>query len=161
MTISCTRVQEKKKSEEMNTVENPEHAVIVHFNYGLANIDTLHKLEKKLERVIAENKVGEYDGHEIAIDLSDGILYMYGPDAEALFKTVKPTLAASSFMKGAKANLRFGPPEDGTREIEVLIDQPAHFPPTRPSGRAVPHVPRLPGRQVGLCHASRSYPAGR
>jgi hypothetical protein len=43
---------------------------------------------------------------------------MYGPNAEVLFKTVKQTLEATDFMSGAKAKLRFGPPEDGVKEIE-------------------------------------------
>jgi len=98
-----------------------EHAVIVHFNYAIEGLDSLYKLEDKLEEVILEKKVGEYDGHEIAMDYSDGYLYMYGPNAEYLFKVVKPILEASKFMKGAKATLRFGPPADGVKEIEVEI----------------------------------------
>jgi len=71
--------------------------------------------------VITKNNVGEYDGHEIAVDYSDGFLYMYGPNAESLFEIVKPVLAATDFMKGATAKLRFGPPEDGVKELEVEI----------------------------------------
>jgi hypothetical protein len=106
----------------MNTLTKPEHAVIVHFNYGMDELDPLHDLENKLEKVITENEVGEYDGHEIAIDYSDGFLYMYGYNAETLFKTVKLTLEATEFMRGAMAKLRFGPPEDGVLEIEVKIE---------------------------------------
>lgn len=99
----------------------PEQAVIIYFNYGIQGLDSLIKLGDELEDVIQENKVGEYDGHEIAMDNSDGSLYMYGPNAETLFKAVKPTLEACEFMKGAKAIIRFGPPEDGVKEIEVEI----------------------------------------
>ncbi|QHL89163.1 hypothetical protein GU926_17680 [Nibribacter ruber] len=99
----------------------PEHAVIVRFDYGIKGLDALHGLEKKLEKVIKEKNVGEYDGHEIAVDYSDGLLYMYGPNAESLFKAVEPTLATTDFMKGAKAKLRFGPPEDGVKEVEVVL----------------------------------------
>ena len=105
----------------MKTLTKPRHSVIVHFNYGMDELDPLHDLECKLEKVIMENEVGEYDGHEIAMDGSDGFLYMYGFNAETLFKTVKPTLEATEFMKGATAQLRFGPPEDGVMEIEVEI----------------------------------------
>ena len=66
------------------------------------------QLEEKLEKVIADNNAGEYDGHEIAVDYSDGILYMYGQNAENLFKVIKPTLDSCDFMKGATAKLRFG-----------------------------------------------------
>ncbi len=101
--------------------KEPEHAVLVYFDYKKENLKPLHELEDKLERVITENKVGEYDGHEISVDYNDGILYMYGPNAEILFKTVKPILEATNFMLGAKAKLRFGPPEDGVKEIEVQV----------------------------------------
>jgi len=106
----------------MDTLTKPRHAVIVYFNYGIDELDPLHNLEGKLEKVIMENEVGEYDGHEIAMDDSHGFLYMYGPNAEKLFKTVKPTLEATEFMKGATATLRFGPPKDGVMEIEVEIE---------------------------------------
>ena len=99
----------------------PEHAVIIRFNYGIEGLEELHKLEEKLENMIVANKVGEYDGHEIATDYSDGILYMYGPNAENLFKAIKSTLVETDFIKGATAILRFGPPADGVKEIEVEL----------------------------------------
>ncbi|MFA4852089.1 MAG: hypothetical protein WC868_08065 [Bacteroidales bacterium] len=101
--------------------EKPEHAVIVCFNYGLEEIEPLYQLEEELEKIIADNNVGEYDGHEIAMDNSDGTLYMYGPNAEKLFKAVKLTLEKTDFMRGATANLRFGPPAEDVNEIEVKI----------------------------------------
>ena len=59
-----------------------EQAVIVQFRYGSTDLSRLHALEDRLESVIKASGVGEYDGHEIAVDGSDGVLYMYGPDAE-------------------------------------------------------------------------------
>ena len=98
-----------------------EHAVIVRFKYGIQGLDALYKLEDKLEKIISDNKAGEYDGHEIAMDYSDGFLYMYGTNAEELFKIVKPILDQTDFMKGAIAKLRFGPPAVGAKEIDVEI----------------------------------------
>src|SRR5688572_27742953 len=69
-----------------------QHAVIVHFIYYKDSLDPLHELDRKLRKVIREQGVGLYDGHEIAIDDSDGFLYMYGPNAENLFRVVKPIL---------------------------------------------------------------------
>jgi hypothetical protein len=46
---------------------------------------------------------------------------MYGPDAELLFKTIHPVLKACPFMKGAKATLLFGPPEEGVKKMQVEI----------------------------------------
>ena len=88
---------------------------------GWIRLEQLHELEKKLEIVIKQNSVGEYDGHEIAVDYSDGSIYMYGPDAETLFNAIRPTLDNTSFMKGAQAILCFGPPDKNTRQIEITI----------------------------------------
>jgi hypothetical protein len=109
--------QDTQKGNE----KEPEHAVIVYFDYKKDNLEPLHKLEDELEKVIAKHNVGEYDGNEMAINLNDGILFMYGPNAELLYKAIKPTLLTRDFMKGAKAKLRFGPPEDGVTEIEVQV----------------------------------------
>ncbi len=101
--------------------KEPEHAIIIHFQYGKENLAPLHQLESRLESVLASKGIGEYDGHEIATDYSDGFLYLYGPNAEILFKGVKATLESTDFITGALAKLRFGPPGDGVREIEVRI----------------------------------------
>lgn len=98
-----------------------KHSVIIHFYYGIDELDPLHQLEMELTKLISEKGVGVYDGHEIAMDSSDGFLYMYGPNAETLFKAVLPVLERTEFMKGAIAKLRFGPPEDGVSEIEVKL----------------------------------------
>lgn len=108
----------KKKNEGHG---DTEHAVIIHFTYGIQGLDRLNQLEKELENIITGSNLGEYDGHEIAIDYSDGSLYMYGPNAETLFKGIQPTLNSFNFMKGASVKLRFGPPEDGVKEIDFTI----------------------------------------
>ena len=69
--------------------------------------------ERQLESAITAAQAGEYDGNEVAVDGSDGTLYMYGPDADKLFAAIRPALEACSFMKGALVRLRYGPPADG------------------------------------------------
>lgn len=110
-----------KNSESVNNHTEVEHAVIVQFDYGIEGMKELYNLRDKLESIIEENQLGEYDGHEMATDYSDGFLYMYGPNAETLFNGIKNTLEQTDFMKGAKAKLRFGPPEDGVKEITIEI----------------------------------------
>jgi hypothetical protein len=116
------RLFQQKKASEDKEPKN-EHAVIVHFIYYKNDLDPLHDLEKKLDKVIKEKGIGVYDGHEVAVDLSDGFLYMYGLNAEELFKTVKPILEQTDFTRGAMARLRFGGPGSGAREIEVEIEK--------------------------------------
>ncbi len=97
-----------------------EHAVIVNFKYGLANLNALRMVERDLERAIRRASVGEYDGDEIAVDLSHGSLWMYGPDADRLFAAIRPILMSVPFMKGAVVTLRYGGPDpDKTATITI------------------------------------------
>jgi len=98
-----------------------EHGVLVYFEYGTTDLSRLFALEEQLEQVIDAAGVGELDGNEIAADGNDGTLFMYGPDADALFGAIRPTLEAASFMNGARVLLRYGPPEDGVKETEVIL----------------------------------------
>jgi hypothetical protein len=99
-----------------------EHAVIVNFSYGgSTDLGPIFALEERLTSDIAAAGAGEYDGNEVATDGSDGTLYMYGPDADALFSAVRPALEACDFMRGAVVRLRYGQPTDGVKEREVLL----------------------------------------
>ena len=99
-----------------------EQALIVHFDYGLAELDTLFELEARLEEAISEAGVGDYDGNEVSVSGSDVFLYMYGPDADALLAVVRPILANATSVRNAVATLRYGPPADDTRQLEVPIE---------------------------------------
>lgn len=100
----------------------PEHEVIVHFSYGSTNLQHMYALEDLLRHAISEAAAGEYDGHEMAGDGSDGFFYMYGPDAEVLFRVISPVLAASSFMRGATVTLWFGPRKWRTPKRVIQLD---------------------------------------
>jgi hypothetical protein len=99
-----------------------EHAVIVYFKYGTSDLSRLYTLEDKLEQVIRASGVGEYDGHEVAVDGSDGTLYMYGPDADALIAVVLPVLKGSGYMNGARIVLRYGPPQADVKTKEMIVN---------------------------------------
>jgi hypothetical protein len=113
---SCNKSQPASPAATKN-----EQAVVVNFKYGLKSLDPLFELEKRLEAAIDAADVGKYDGSEIAVDLSDGSLYVYGPDADRLFAVVRPLLEPVPFMVGATATLRYGPREAGVRESKVTI----------------------------------------
>ncbi len=101
--------------------EAPQHAVVVHFQYGRTDLQPIFALEDRLQAAINAAGTGEFDGNDLAEDGSDGYLYMYGPDADALFGTIRPILEASDFMSGASVRLRYGPPEVGVKETEKRI----------------------------------------
>ena len=52
-------------------LEIEDHAVIAHFDHAADNLDALFDVEAQLEAAINEAGVGEFDGNEIAVDLSD------------------------------------------------------------------------------------------
>lgn len=99
-----------------------EQAVIVKFDYGQTDLSSLYELEDLLIATIETAGVGECDGHEVAIDGSDGSFYMYGSDADRLFEVVQPVLASATCIQKVVATIRYGPPEDGVRERIVRID---------------------------------------
>jgi hypothetical protein len=98
-----------------------EHAVIAYFDYAADTLDALYDVEEQLEAALNAAGVGEFDGNEIAVDLSAGSLYMYGPDADVLFRVVRPILAGAACLRNTRVTLRFGPPEEDVPErVEVL-----------------------------------------
>jgi hypothetical protein len=99
-----------------------QHAVIANFDYAADSLDDLFAVEEQLEAAINAAGVGELDGNEIAVDLSDGSLYMYGTDAEALFAVVRPILEGAECLRNTRVTLRFGPPEDSTPERVEMLD---------------------------------------
>jgi hypothetical protein len=72
------------------------------------NLDPLYDLEDKIIAALEGKSVGELDGHEIAIDGSDGSLFLYGPDADALYAAIERPLRASAVTQGGHATLRYG-----------------------------------------------------
>jgi hypothetical protein len=74
--------------------------------------------------LLKDNKVGRYGEHEINLDMSDGFLYMYGPNAEELFKVVKPVLEETGFASRACGT--FGlvdrVPGAGNRGPNLMVD---------------------------------------
>jgi hypothetical protein len=93
-----------------NAAKNGSSAqeVEVHFEYGSTNFQYVYALGDQIQLAILEAKVGEYDGHAIPADGSEGRYFIYGPDAEAIYQVIAPVLAASPLMNGATVILRYG-----------------------------------------------------
>ena len=99
-----------------------EQAVIIEFNYGIEEDEPFYELSDKIRVVVEQSGLGEYDGHEIAMNNSDGAFYLYGADAKKLYEAVKETIEKTSFMAGANIRLRFGPPGDGVKEVSFILN---------------------------------------
>jgi hypothetical protein len=102
----------------------PEQEVEVHFAYGSTNFQYVYALGDQIQRAIVDAKVGEYDGHAIPADGSEGRYFVYGPDAEAIYKVIAPVLAGSPLMNGATVTLHFGP--RGWRTPKRVINLPEY-----------------------------------
>lgn len=87
----------------------PEQEVEILFEYGSTNFQYVYALGDQIQLAVAEAKVGEYDGHALPADGSEGRYFVFGPDAEAIFKVIAPVLASSPVTSRAKVTLHYGP----------------------------------------------------
>jgi hypothetical protein len=116
-----TSIEEFLKNNPYDPDPVNTHSVVIWFKYGLKEDDSMYNLGDELAKIVEETKTGIYDGHEIAMDNSEGSYYLYGPNAETLFKAIKPLLDKTPWMRGATASLRFGPADKDSPEIEVEL----------------------------------------
>jgi hypothetical protein len=84
-------------------------------------LSRLFAAEDQLTEAIEKAGADELDGHEIAMDGSDGFLYIYGPSADRLFEVIEPVLKATDFMQGAEVQLRYGSADSNPEEMTVII----------------------------------------
>ena len=99
-----------------------EQAVIVRLSPPPRSASTepeedLWTLETLLTDVIERQGLGEYDGNEVGED--GATLFMYGSNAEDLFRGVEATLRASSLCQNARVQIRPGPPGTAHREVHL------------------------------------------
>jgi hypothetical protein len=90
-------------------------------------LDPLYALEDDILAALEGKSVGELDGHEIAIDGSDGCLFLFGPDANALYAAIERPLRVSEVTRGGHATLRYGSHgESNVMEKYIEIEPLAH-----------------------------------
>ena len=93
-----------------------EQALLVHLmlsqgEHGSADErERISALEGKVEQAINSASAGEFDGSEFGG--GECTLYMYGPDADALFDAVAPVLKLSPIAAGGYAIKRYGAAAD-------------------------------------------------
>lgn len=109
--LAANPIQGSAGSDEADT-RDLSQALLVNFKYGLETSDPFFAMDEALHRHFETLPDMLYDGHELAMDLSDGTLYFYGPDADALLQTVRPVLLSHKFMAGAECIRRYGEPDD-------------------------------------------------
>jgi hypothetical protein len=90
-----------------------EQAVLIYLEGE--DFDIMLMLSDKLTEAIENSGLGMFDGNEIGGN--ETVLFMYGPDAELLFKEIEPILREDEFCRGAKAIIRWGGPGSPQREV--------------------------------------------
>jgi hypothetical protein len=85
-------------------------AVIVRLNHGVGqrqvDQEAIAAVGAELSALLVNSSVGKYDGSECARNRC--ALYLYGPDAEALFELVRDILRRSPVTAQASVDLRLG-----------------------------------------------------
>lgn len=95
--------------------------VIISFG-AFKGLDDIHRVDALMFDTIPED-LGNYDGHEVSMDDTDGRLFAYGTNAEKLFKLMQPLLQQFDFLQKAFVYLRFNR-DDGTHsDIEFRLDE--------------------------------------
>ncbi len=97
-----------------------EQAALVHIDIRSLSEEEFERsdfdhLEDRIAEAVAA--IGEFDGH----GFGDGevVIYLYGPDAEALFRAVEPHLLSHPLGRGAMVLIRKGPPGAPEREVRI------------------------------------------
>ena len=90
-----------------------EQAVLIHF--ANEDLEGSTPLQLALDELLTDSEVGMFDGNEVGNGTL--VLYLYGPDAELLFRHIEPVLRADEFCRGAKAVIRWGGPNAPQRDV--------------------------------------------
>jgi hypothetical protein len=92
---------------------NPEQAVLIFLDGTSLPTDVYERydlatLEDELVAALERSGLGEFDGNEVGP--GETALYLYGPNAGALFAGIEPVLRASPLCQNARVVIRFGGP---------------------------------------------------
>ena len=79
--------------------------------------ESIQEFTEKLGETIENHGVGEFDGDEYGG--GECTLYMYGPDADQLFEVISPVVTSFPLARGGYVLKRYGPPNDGIKEVKV------------------------------------------
>jgi Family of unknown function (DUF695) len=101
-----------------------EHAVIAHIRLSESGFGTpaerqrLAEFEDRLEKSIKKARVGEFDGNEFGE--GECVWYMYGPDADALYRVVEAIIREAASQAGSFVVKRRGAADDPNAKEETI-----------------------------------------
>jgi hypothetical protein len=100
--------------------DSAEQAVLIHLQASGVDFDRVVETEDELIAAVDEKGLGEVDGHELALDGSEVVYFVYGPDADALFAAVEAAIRRFPARQGSYVIKRYGDVDDpNAREVRV------------------------------------------
>lgn len=84
-------------------------------------LEEIHKVDQILHTNIPAD-IGFYDGHEINMDDTGGCFFVFGNNAEELFKRIKPLLLEFEFLKDANVYLEFTKGLKAVSNLELKLN---------------------------------------
>jgi hypothetical protein len=82
--------------------------------------ESIHALSDRLAEAIEQNAAGEFDGDEFGE--GECTLFMYGPDADALFAAIETILRAFPGARGGRVIKRYGKAADkSAKQVSILL----------------------------------------
>lgn len=112
----------RRKAEMPTPAVNDGHAVLLHFKLSGDEHGTeeeraeVFAIEERLEQLVAASGAGEFDGNEFGG--GEAVLYLYGPDKDALWRAIEPQVRACS-LRPAYALLRAGGPDVEAEQLDL------------------------------------------
>jgi hypothetical protein len=120
LSLKCRRRSYNQRGAKVN--EPDQQAVLIHLD-GTSLPDAVYEqcdlaaLENDLIAAIEKEHLGEFDGNEMGP--AETMLYLYGPDANRLFKGIEPLLLASPLCQNARVVIRTGGPGAPSTEVRL------------------------------------------
>jgi len=105
----------KSKAPAEGSPASGEQAILIYVQGE--DLEGSIPIQDKLYVLLEDSSLGMFDGNEVGG--GELVLFLYGPDAELLFKHIEPTLKEDGFCNGAKAIIRFGGPGAPQREVTL------------------------------------------
>jgi hypothetical protein len=94
-------------------------AVLIYLVGSGLDPDALVPLEDRLDETVRSTATGEFDGNDVAVSGTTATLYLYGPNAERLYAAISRVLDAEPLCRGARVEIRAGPPGSPARTVRV------------------------------------------
>jgi hypothetical protein len=101
-----------------------EHAVLVALDgtslpSSVYEEHDLWTLEEQLIEILEREGGGVLDGNEVGP--AETVLFLYGPDADVLFASIKPALLGNPLCQNARVTIRYGDANARSREERIPI----------------------------------------